>query len=226
MLRVRGLGKRLGGRSLFAGLELALGAGETAFVLGPNGSGKSTLLRVLSGIVAPDRGEIEIAGHDALATPALAKAKLGYVPDGLDALPDLRVSELLALTRSLGALPRTPSAAAARWEERLGVTSLAAELLRSLSFGQHKRVALAAALAKAPPLLLLDEPTNGLDPAGVELLHELFAERRSAGQSQLVTTNDLDFVERSPGQRYELLSGKLQPSAELQSDARTTRRSK
>jgi len=225
MLAVRGLVKRLGGRTLLTGLDLALGAGETAFVLGPNGSGKSTLLRVLSGILDPDRGEIEIAGHDALATPTLAKAKLGYVPDGLDELPDLRVSELLTLTRSLGALPRTPSAADVRWQERLGVTSLAAELLRELSFGQRKRVALAAALAGAPPLLLLDEPTNGLDPAGIELLHELFAERRSAGQSQLVATNDLDFVKWSAGQRYELRSGRLQPIAAPANDQTVKRTS-
>jgi ABC-2 type transport system ATP-binding protein len=209
LLRVTGLGKRLAGRRVLEQLELQLGAGETVIVIGANGSGKSTLLRILCGILSADHGRIELLGHVLSNAPRQFKSLLGYVPDGLEVLPDLRVSEWLQLVRALRSLPRAPSREDASWQERLGVTALSAERLRALSFGQRKRVALAAALAGSPPLLLIDEPSNGLDRAGSELLVELLSWRTGQGKSQLVTSNDSEFVRAAAGRCLRLEAGRL-----------------
>jgi ABC-2 type transport system ATP-binding protein len=209
LLAVTGLDKRLGGRRVLEQLELQLGRGETAVVSGANGSGKSTLLRVLSGILDADRGRIELLGHLLSRAPRQFKSQLGYVPDGLEVLPDLRVSEWLQLVRALRSLPRAASGEDTSWLERLGVTALWGERLRALSFGQRKRVALAAALAGSPALLLLDEPSNGLDRAGSELLVELLSWRARQGKSQLVSTNDGDFARAVAGRCWRLEAGRL-----------------
>jgi len=212
LLAVTGLDKRLGGRRVLEQLELQLGAGETAVVLGSNGSGKSTLLRVLSGILDADRGRIELSGQLLSKAPKQFKSQLGYAADGLEVLPDLRVSEWLQLVRALRSLPRAASAEDLSWLERLGVTALWGERLRALSFGQRKRVALAAALAGSPALLLLDEPSNGLDRAGSELVVELLSSRARQGKSQLVSTNDGEFARAVAGRCWRLDAGRLVPA--------------
>jgi ABC-type multidrug transport system ATPase subunit len=210
VLSVRGLDKCLAGRWVLSGLELDLDAGQTAVVLGPNGSGKSTLLRVLSGLLDAERGDIVIAGHSLAAQPIRAKAELGYLPDGLEALPDLRVSELVQLVRALRSLPERLSELEVGWRERLGVDDMWPQRLRTLSFGQRKRVALACALCGDPALLLLDEPSNGLDAAALELVIELLEERRRRGKSQLLCSNDRQFAARVGGACYALASGRLE----------------
>src|SRR5688500_14736399 len=87
--------KRLGARAVLDGVELRCAAGDIAVILGPNGSGKSTLLRATAGALDLDAGDVVIAGHSLRHEPARAKEQLGYAPDGLEALPDLRASELL-----------------------------------------------------------------------------------------------------------------------------------
>jgi energy-coupling factor transporter ATP-binding protein EcfA2 len=116
------------------------------------------------------------------------------------------------LVRALRSLPRAPTPEDASWQERLGVTALWPERLRALSFGQRKRVALAAALAGSPALLLIDEPSNGLDRAGCELVAELLSWRARQGKSQLVTSNDAEFVRAVAGRRWRLDAGRLEPS--------------
>ncbi len=147
---------------------------------GENGSGKTTLLRIISGMIEPSRGAVQICGHSLAKQANEAKRHLGYVPDGLEALPELLVSEFIALVEVLKARS-TRLQVDPVWRERLGVHQTLGQRLRSLSFGQKKRVALLAALIGTPELLILDEPSNGLDPAGVDLIRELIEERRRAG---------------------------------------------
>ena len=100
-LDVRGLSKTLGHRRVLDAVDLRCGPSEVAIVRGENGSGKTTLLRLVAGILQPDQGSIHIAGHCLARDPVLAKAQLGYVPDNLDVVPELAVSELLGLVEAL-----------------------------------------------------------------------------------------------------------------------------
>ncbi len=213
MLSVQKLAKWLGGRFVLDGLDLELARGETAHVLGSNGSGKSTLLRVLSGVFEAEAGEVFIAGVSLKSDPVRAKAQVGYVPDGLEALPDLSVSEFVQLARALKGLPGAPGETETDWKQRLGLDPVWRRRVNTLSFGQRKRVLSLVALLGNPGLLLLDEPSNGLDPGGIDLMVALCEERQRAGQCQLIATNDLAFVERVGGLCYRLLHGRLEPAS-------------
>ena len=209
-LEVSGLSKKLGHRRVLDGVDLRCEPSELVIISGENGSGKTTLLRLLAGIIQPDQGSIQIAGRSLSAEPVLAKAQLGYVPDNLDVVPELAVSELLGLVAALKSEAlRAPAPIDPRWRARLGVDAVWDQRLRSLSFGQRKRVALLAALIGEPQLLILDEPTNGLDPAAVDLLVELLDERCRAAHATLLTSHDRELADRVSATRYRMLSARL-----------------
>lgn len=210
MLTLSDVHKTLGGAPVLAGVNLTAAPSDIVVVSGPNGAGKSTLLRVMCGLLDANRGEVSICGHSLRREPRKAKGMLGYVPDGLEALPDLLASELVALVRTLKPGPDGgPASLDEEWKERLGVTALWNQRVGALSFGQRKRVALLAALCGSPWLLLLDEPTNGLDAHGVALLRQLLAQRRQAQRVTVLSTNDPGFSSAIPGRHCRLEHGRL-----------------
>jgi heme exporter protein A len=163
---MRGIACLRGGRLLFEGLDLELGAGEAALVCGPNGVGKSSLIRIAAGLLRPAAGSVE-RGEAALADEhhalderrALGGALAFWVPD-----PE-------------------PGIAA------MGLAGLVHVPVRMLSTGQRKRAALARAIASGAPLWLLDEPANGLDGDGVARLEAAMAAHRAAGGAILAASH-------------------------------------
>ena len=212
MLEIDGVHKHLGGRSVLDGVHLRGAPGEVIVLTGGNGSGKTTLLRIVAGIIQASRGAVRVCGCDIERDPVHARTHLGYVPDTLDAFPELLVSELIELVTALKQSARGSAAHIdPAWRERLGVAGIWGQRLRSLSFGQGKRVALLAALIGDPALLVLDEPSNGLDASGVELIRALIDERRRAGLLSLLSTNDAELEAQLAGKSYQLASGRLTP---------------
>jgi ABC-type multidrug transport system ATPase subunit len=210
MLKVIGLHRRFGDKAILAGVSFACRASEIVVVAGSNGAGKSTLLRIVAGLIEASAGDVIVGGHRMHTHAVEAKALMGYVPDGLDSLPDLLVSELIALVRSLKASPGQHLAPLEEGvSERLGVTAYWDQRLGSLSFGERKRVALLAALCGSPPLLVLDEPSSGLDAGGVELVRHIITERSAGGRATVLATNDRAFAESLAARRYLLERGKL-----------------
>lgn len=204
-LALLGVSKRLGPRPILRDVALQVGDGGLAVILGENGSGKSTLLRLVAGVIEPDRGHIRIDEHEVRGGGVVARRHLAFVPDAADPLPDLAVEEFLALVAALKRAPLPPTAL----YERLSVHGLAGQRMGSLSFGQRKRVCLLAAHIGDPWLWLLDEPSNGIDPAGVQLILTLIAERSARGQATLLSTNDQPFATALRGQVYRLRDGAL-----------------
>lgn len=165
-----------GGRTLFAGLSVALGAGEAALVTGPNGAGKSSLIRVAAGLLPPAAGHVGSVGGRALMAEAAA----------LDA--ERPLAEALRFWAALDAARDVP----ARVDAALAATGLAALAqapVRLLSTGQRRRAALARVVASGAGVWLLDEPANGLDAASVALLAALIARHRDGGGVVLVATH-------------------------------------
>ena len=210
MLKIIDIYKRFGGHVVLDGVSLTAESSEIVLISGENGCGKSTLLRIACGILAPTLGDVEIRGHSLERAPQRAKAELGYVPDGMEALPDLLVSEFVAF---VGALKPSrdgrPATLDQDWKERLGVLPFWHQRIGALSFGQRKRVAILAALSGNPWLLLLDEPTNGLDPQGSELVRELLAERSKTRRLSVVSTNDTSFASVLSARHHRIEQGKL-----------------
>jgi heme exporter protein A len=165
-LAIKGLACARGGRLLFAGLDLALVAGQSALITGPNGIGKSSLLRLVAGLLAPFAGTVETQGRLALADEAAA----------LDRERPLRAA--LAFWAKLdGASPAALDAVLAD----LAIAHLAEIPVRMLSTGQRKRAALARTIASGADIWLLDEPANGLDAASAQALAAVVARHRAAG---------------------------------------------
>jgi len=179
MIRARDLEKRYGRRRVLAGVDLAVPAGGFAVVTGPNGSGKTTLLRVLAGLAAPTRGELEVNAD---------RGELGYLAHEPLVYRELTAVENLDL---FGRLYRVPE----RRErigmllERFGLWGARNERVSTYSRGMTQRLALSRALLHDPALILLDEPYSALDEAGADLLdRELDA--LAGSRTLVVATHD------------------------------------
>lgn len=167
--------------------------GEIVGFLGPNGAGKTTTLRMLTGYLAPTSGQIQIDGIDAVRHSIEARARLGYMPEGVPLYREMRVHEYL---RHRGALKSVDALGDAvdRVLELAGVVDARKRIIGQLSKGYRQRVGLAEALIADPPILILDEPTSGLDPNQVRQFRQLV---RSFGgrKTVLLSTHILSEVE-------------------------------
>lgn len=171
-VRAAGLACLRGGRLLFEGLDLHLGAGQAALVSGPNGIGKSSLLRVIAGLIAPAAGSVAVHGGIALAADAA----------GLD--ERLSVADALGFwARIDGADALDPAMAA------MGIAHLARVPVRMLSTGQRKRAVLARTIASGARVWLLDEPANGLDAAALDGLGAMMEGHRASGGIVIAATH-------------------------------------
>ena len=192
LLAVTRVSKRLGHRSVLQQAALSVRCGEVCALVGPNGSGKSTLLRIVSGVLAPDAREIIVGGASLRRERLRALSSLGYAPEQADIPESMRASEWLALIAALKRAPRLDREAA----RPLDIDAFVHQRVSSLSFGQRRRVTLAAALVGAPRLLVLDEPTNGLDLAALAAVETIFHAQTQRGGAVLFATHDDAFASR------------------------------
>ena len=172
MIQVDALSRRYGSRLAVNHLSFEVGQGEIVGFLGPNGAGKTTTLRMLTGYLAPTEGKITIEGIDAVADSVRARARLGYLPEGVPLYREMRVHEYLRHRAQLKSVAE-PKAAVDRALELAGVADARGRIIGQLSKGYRQRVGLAEALVADPPILILDEPTSGLDPNQVRQFREL-----------------------------------------------------
>ena len=173
-LRLDGVTKSWRGRErpVLDAVDLELAPGSTTWLRGDNGAGKTTLLRIVCGILAADRGRVEVAGADIAREPAAAKRRTGFLAAGSSGLyARLTVVQQLELWSRLAWIPpdrRRASVVDA--VNRFGLASLARRRLDRISMGERQRVRLAMTFLHEPRLVLLDEPRTSLDAAGLELL--------------------------------------------------------
>jgi ABC-2 type transport system ATP-binding protein len=173
------------------GLSFSVAAGDLFALLGPNGGGKTSLFRIISTLIAPTAGTVEVFGIDVVKQPSQARRRVGVVFQSAAVDPWLTVLENL---RHHGYLYGLSGASLARGIERalerFGLSPRAGDRVGTLSGGLRRRVELAKALLPEPPLLVLDEPSSGLDPtARRELLLELRRLRDDAGTTIVLTTH-------------------------------------
>jgi putative ABC transport system ATP-binding protein len=176
---------------------VSVAAGEILAVMGPSGSGKSTLLHCLSGILAPDSGEIWFDGRriDAMSEArrsALRRDHFGFVFQFGQLVPELTAEENIALPLLLAGSRRAAALDRARpWFGRLGLDGLEQRRSGELSGGQAQRVALARGLVADPRVLFADEPTGSLDSVAGELVMNLLtAAVRDQGTTLVLVTHE------------------------------------
>ncbi|MFC4167201.1 ABC transporter ATP-binding protein [Teichococcus aestuarii] len=170
-IRLRGLTKHFGAKTVLDGVDLDVAAGEGMVVLGGSGSGKSVTIKCILGLITPDAGSIEIDGRDVLAMPRREREALndrigmlfqnGALFDSLPVWENV-CFKLLAQKRITRAKARDK---AAEVLAQVGLAASVGDLSPSeLSGGMQKRVGLARAIAAEPEIIFFDEPTTGLDP--------------------------------------------------------------
>ncbi|ANS66970.1 ABC transporter ATP-binding protein [Streptomyces lincolnensis] len=187
-----GLRKRYGDKAALDGLGLRVARGTVHGVLGPNGAGKTTLVRILSTLLRPDAGRVEVAGHDVLAEAQAVRFRIGLL--GQHAALDEELSgrqnlDMFGRLYHLGA--RQARVRADELLERFTLADTGRKAVKQYSGGMRRRLDLAASLITEPEVLFLDEPTTGLDPRGRT---EVWAAVRSlvgGGTTVLLTTQYL-----------------------------------
>ena len=196
-VRAEGLVKRYGKVVALDGLSLAVPKGTVLALLGPNGAGKTTAVRILTTLLEPDEGTVEVAGVDLRSDPHAIRQRIGL--SGQEAAVDeyLTGQENLEMVGRLYHLPKgEPKRRATELLKQFDLDEAANRPAKTYSGGMRRRLDLAAALVADPPVLFLDEPTTGLDPRSRFALWDTIADLVKAGTTLLLTTQYLEEAER------------------------------
>ncbi|MBM3981939.1 MAG: ABC transporter ATP-binding protein [Planctomycetes bacterium] len=206
MIRIAGLRVLYGAFAAVNGLDLDIRRGELFGLLGPNGAGKSTTIRVLIGQRYPSGGSVSVAGMDVVRDWARIKPQFGYVPDRENHFEEFTGRRNLEFFGELYGVPKLRAADVLKMVE----LDEAADLpVRGYSLGMRKKLLLARALLHEPQILYLDEPTANLDIHSAEVVHRILRERVKEGATIILTTHDMDEVEKICDRVGIMAKGKL-----------------
>ena len=195
MIDIRQLTKRFGEFVAVDGISFRVERGEVLGFLGPNGAGKSTTMKMATGFLTPTSGTAVVCGHDVLREPLAVKRRIGYLPEGAPAYPDMTPESFLNFCASVRGLSgRLRAGRIADAVERTQLHGVMRQSIETLSKGYKRRVGLAQAILHDPDVLVMDEPTDGLDPNQKHQVRALI--REMAGRKAIVlSTHILEEVE-------------------------------
>jgi ABC-2 type transport system ATP-binding protein len=196
-ISTQGLTRRFGDLLAVDNIDLRVAPGQFFGFLGPNGAGKSTTIKMLTGLLAPSSGRIEILGLDFAAHPVEVKQQIGVVPEGMALFGRLTGSEFLNFAGRMYGLDR--ETAAKRTAELLDFMQLAdhpKKLVTDYSHGMQKKLAMAAAVIHGPKVLFLDEPFEGVDAIAAGTLKAMLQGMIARGATIFLTSHVLEIVER------------------------------
>ena len=196
-IAAHGLTRSFDGFAAVDHVDLAVEAGQFFGFLGPNGAGKSTTIKMLTGLLAPSSGSIQILGEDLFSNPIEVKRHIGVVPEGMALFGKLTAREYLHFVGRMYGLDKTTTAQ--RASELLEFMNLANEpkkLIADYSHGMGKKLALAAAVIHGPKLLFLDEPFEGVDAIAANTLKTMLQSMIARGATIFLTSHVLEIVER------------------------------
>ncbi|MBP62936.1 MAG: ABC transporter ATP-binding protein [Planctomycetaceae bacterium] len=198
-IRITKLSHHYGGRTALNEISFDVAAGEIFILVGPNGGGKTTLFRVLSTLIPPQSGEIQILGCDLIRQQAEIRRSLGVVFQAPSLDRKLTVIENIRYQAILYGLTGNERAKReAELLEQLGLADRAGDLVETLSGGLKRRVELAKGMIPHPRLLLLDEPSTALDPGARSNLWEYLTRLRDeTGVTIALTSHLLEEAERA-----------------------------
>jgi ABC-2 type transport system ATP-binding protein len=206
-LATRGLRKAYGKRTALDGLDLTVPEGVVYGFLGPNGAGKTTTMRLLTGLIHPDAGSIELLGRPFARSDRRRLFDIGALVETPAFYPYLSGRANLRELASSGA-----SITRGRIDELLelvGLRDRASDPVSRYSLGMKQRLGIAGALLSDPRLLLLDEPANGLDPAGIVAMRDTLRHLAAAGKTVFVSSHILGEVQQLADVVGIISAGKL-----------------
>jgi ABC-2 type transport system ATP-binding protein len=196
-ISTNGLTRRFGDFVAVQNVNLTVAPGQFYGFLGPNGAGKSTTIKMLTGLLAPTSGSIQVLGMDFAGNSIEVKRQIGVVPEGMALFGRLTASEYLRFVGQMYGLDRKTTFD--RSEELLEFMNLANEskkLITDFSHGMQKKLALAAAVIHGPKILFLDEPFEGVDAIAAGTLKQMLQGMIARGATIFLTSHVLEIVER------------------------------
>jgi len=196
-IRTEQLTRRFGALTAVDSVDLRVNAGQFFGFLGPNGAGKSTTIKMLTGLLAPSSGRIELLGLDFQRDPIEVKRQIGVVPEGMGLFERLTGGEYLHFVGRMYGLDRaTTENRTAELLEFMQLADRQKALIADYSHGMQKKLALAAAVIHGPRILFLDEPFEGVDALAAGALKALLGRMTERGVTIFLTSHVLEIVER------------------------------
>jgi ABC-2 type transport system ATP-binding protein len=193
----RSLTRKFGDFTAVDDVNLEVAPGQFFGFLGPNGAGKSTTIKMLTGLLAPTSGEMQILGMDLVKNGPEVKQHIGVVPEGMGLFVRLTGSEYLNFVGRMYGLDReTTAGRAAELLEFMQLADEPKKLIADYSHGMQKKLAMAAAVIHTPKILFLDEPFEGVDAIASGTLKSMLQRMISNGATIFLTSHVREIVER------------------------------
>jgi ABC-2 type transport system ATP-binding protein len=173
-------------------LGFSVEKGQVLGLIGPNGAGKTTLLKMLSSIVRPTRGTIEVMGQSLAEEYLSIRKKIGYLPDFFNLYSDLKIEECLEFfAKAYGVDPAESPKRIEQTLTYIGLADKRGDYIQNLSRGMVQRLGIGVSLVHDPSLFLLDEPASGLDPRARIELRDLLKRLSSDGKTIVISSHIL-----------------------------------
>ncbi len=209
MIEVNHLSKHFGSKTVVNNLSFTVEKGEVLGFLGPNGAGKSTTMRMITGFIAPSRGDARICGDSIVSQPKRAKSHIGYLPESAPLYNDMTVRDFLKFCASMrGLIGKAGKTAVTSAIETCFLENVAHQSIATLSKGYRHRTCLAQALLHDPEVLILDEPTDGLDPNQKHEIRQLI-KRLGETKAILFSTHILEEVDAACTRAFIIDQGNI-----------------
>ena len=173
MIEVKDLTKQYGAHTAISEINFSINEGEIVGFLGPNDAGKTTTMNIITGYIAPTKGEAMIDGVDIVEEPEKAKKNIGYLPDTPPVYGDMRVNEYLSFVADIKKVRSERKEMIQKVMEEVNIEEMGSRLIKNLSRGYRQRVGLAQAMIGWPKVIIMDEPTIGLDPKQIIEMREV-----------------------------------------------------
>jgi ABC-2 type transport system ATP-binding protein len=216
-IKTEKLTRRFGVLTAVDEMDLQVVAGQFFGFLGPNGAGKSTTIKMLTGLLAPTAGRMELLGVDFAAHPVEVKQQIGVVPEGMGLFERLTGVEYLRFVGRMYGLDReTTEKRAQELLEFMQLADRERTLVADYSHGMQKKLSLAAAVIHGPRILFLDEPFEGVDALAAGALKALLGRMTERGVTIFLTTHVLEIVERLCSHVAIVHKGKLVAQGSLE----------
>jgi ABC-2 type transport system ATP-binding protein len=225
-IKTSSLTKQFGSQKAVSSIDLSVPKGSVFGFLGPNGSGKTTTIRMILGLAAASKGDIELLGHPIPKELEHALPKVGALVEGPAFYPYMsgrnNLIRIDSADRNSMSSTRKQRVDAAL--ERVGLTNAAKKKVHAYSLGMKQRLGLANALLKPREILILDEPTNGLDPQGTREVRNLIRSLAAEGITIFVSSHLLSEIEQLCSHLAVMTAGKIVAQgslAELRNESQT-----
>jgi ABC-2 type transport system ATP-binding protein len=211
LLEVHSLTKNYGEKVAVDGLSFKVEPGEVFGLLGRNGAGKTTTIKMMLGLVTPNQGQVEWEKKK-----GLNHVSFGYLPEERGLYPKTKVMEQLMYFGKLEGMKKSEIKQSVEyWMDRFDIMMYKDKLAGDLSKGNQQKVQLAATLLHNPDLIILDEPFSGLDPVNTNLLTEVILEEKQKGKVIIMSSHQMDQVEKFCKQVVLMKDGKALIAGEL-----------